>query len=94
MGLDMLLQVLGALEGFATEVAFVRLQRHMHANVRSDMIALDSSRAARAPLAGKVEVVGALATDMSFAYVVLFARVEVSSTPSEEGLATTSHLLT
>lgn len=71
MGLDVLLEILWALECFATEVALVRLQRHMNANVRGDVIALDGGGATCAPLTGEVEVVGALAADVAFADVVL-----------------------
>ena len=67
----MLLEVLWALECFATEVALVRLQGHMDANVRGDVVTLDGGGATCAPLTSQVEVVGALATDMAFAYVIL-----------------------
>ena len=71
MGLDVLLQVLRSLECLATEVALVRLERDMDADMRCDVITLDGGRAACAPLASQVEVVGAFATDMSLANVVL-----------------------
>ena len=67
----MLLEILWALECFATEVALVRLQRHMNANVRGDVVTLDGGRATCAPLTGEVKVVGALAADVAFAYVIL-----------------------
>ena len=69
--LDMLLQILRALEGLATEVALVRLEWDVDADVGGNVVALDGGRSACAPLAGQVEVVGALATDMAFANVVL-----------------------
>ena len=69
--LDMFLQVLRTLEGLAAEVTLVRLQKHVNANVRSDVIALDRGRSARVPLTGQVEVVGALSTDVALANVVL-----------------------
>lgn len=72
MGLDMLLQILGALEGLATEITLVRLERHMHSYVGGDMIALDSGCVACSPLASQVQVVGTLATDMAFAHVFLY----------------------
>ena len=71
MCLDMLLQILRTLERLAAEVALMRLERHVDANVRCDVIALHGGGSAGAPLAGKVEVVGALATDMALADVVL-----------------------
>lgn len=67
----MLLQILRALECFATEITLVRLQGYVNANVRSDVVTLDGGGATCAPLAGQVEVVGALATDVAFADVIL-----------------------
>ena len=71
MGLDVLLEILRAFERLAAEVAFVRLQRDMHADVRGDVITLDSSGAAVAPLASEVQVVGTLTADMALTDVVL-----------------------
>jgi hypothetical protein len=71
MSLDMFLEILGALECFATEVTLMGLQGNMHADVRSDVVALDGCRAAVAPLAGQIEVVSALAADMALTDVVL-----------------------
>lgn len=71
MSLDVLLKILGALEGLATEVALVRLQRHVNTNVRGDVVTLHSRCSAVTPLAGQVEVVGALATNMALTDVVL-----------------------
>lgn len=69
--LDMLLQVLGALEGLATELTLVRLEGHMDADVRGDVVTLDSGGSARVPLASEVQVVGALAADMALTDVLL-----------------------
>jgi hypothetical protein len=71
MGLDVFLQILGPLEGLATEVALVRLQRDMHTNVGGDVVTLDGGGVAVAPLASQVQVVGALAADMALADVFL-----------------------
>ena len=71
VGLDVLLQILWALERLAAEVTLIRLERDVDSNVRGDVVALDGGGSARAPLAGKIEVVGALATDMALADVVL-----------------------
>ena len=71
VGLDVLLQVLGPLEGLAAEVALVRLERDVDADVGGDVVALDGGGAAGTPQALQVEVVGALATDMSLADVFL-----------------------
>lgn len=69
--LDMFLQVLRPLEGLAAEITLVRLQGHMHADVRGDMVTLDGGRVASAPLAGQVEVIRALAANMALADVFL-----------------------
>jgi hypothetical protein len=71
MGLDMLLEILRALERLAAEVALVGLEGHMDADVRGDVVALDSGGAALVPLAGEVQVVGALAANMLLADVFL-----------------------
>jgi len=71
MGLDVLLEILRPLEGLAAEVAFVRLEWHVDAYMRSDVVALDSSSAASAPCTGQVEVVGALAPNVAFTHMVL-----------------------
>ena len=71
MSLDVLLQILGSLECLTTEVAFVRLQGHVNTNVRCNVITLYRGSSAVAPLAGQIQVVGALATNMAFTDVVL-----------------------
>ena len=73
----MLLQVLGTLEGLAAELALVRLERDMDANVRGDVVALHSGSAARVPLAGEAEVVGALAANMALTDVFLRSVVSM-----------------
>lgn len=49
----------------------MRLQRHMDADVRGDMVAFDRGRATRAPLASEIQIVGALAADMTLANMFL-----------------------
>jgi hypothetical protein len=71
MGLDMFLQVLRALEGLAAKLTLVRLQGHMHTDVRGDVISLDRSSTARVPLASQVEVVCALAANMALTDVLI-----------------------
>ena len=71
MGLDMLLEILRALESLATELALMWLQRDVDADVARDVIALDGSGTALTPRAGEIEVVGGLAADMTFADVIL-----------------------
>jgi hypothetical protein len=70
----MLLEILWALESLATEVALVWFQRYVNANVRSDVITFDSGGAAVTPLAGQIQIVGALATNMALANVILQER--------------------
>lgn len=43
----------------------------MNADVRGDVITLDSYCTASAPLAGEIEIVGAFAADMALAHVIL-----------------------
>lgn len=71
MGLDMFLEILWALEGLATELALVRLEWNMNSNVGGDMITFDGGGVALAPLAGQVEVVSRLASDMALADMFL-----------------------
>lgn len=67
----MLFQILGSLEGLATEVALMRLERNVHPDMGSNMITLDGRGTTIAPLARQIQIVGTLATDMTFANVVL-----------------------
>ncbi len=69
--LDVLLEILGALERLAAELALVGLERNMDADMRGDVITLDGGGPARVPLAGKAQVVCALATDVALANVFL-----------------------
>ena len=71
MSLDVLLEILGALEGLAAEVALVRLQGHVNTDVRGNVVTLNGCCAAVAPLARQVEVVGALAANVTLTNVVL-----------------------
>lgn len=75
MGLDVLLEILRTLEGLSAEVALVWLQGDVHTNVRGDVVTLDRCGAARVPLAGQVEVVGALSSNVPLADVVLFREL-------------------
>ena len=67
----MLLEILRALEGLATKLAFVRLQGNMDTDVRGDVVTLDGAGAALAPSAGQVEIVSRLAADMALAHMLL-----------------------
>lgn len=71
MRLDMLLEILRTLEGLAAEVALVGLQGHVDPDVRGDVIALDGGGPALVPLAGEVQVVGALAANVLLADVIV-----------------------
>jgi hypothetical protein len=68
---DVLLEILGAFERLSAKVALVRLQGHVDTDVRSDVVPLDCSGAAVAPLAGQVQVVGAFTANMTFTDVIL-----------------------
>ncbi len=71
MSLDMLFEILRPLEGLSAEIASMRLQGHMDTNVRGDVVAFHNINAATTPCTGEVEIVGALATNVSFADMVL-----------------------
>jgi hypothetical protein len=75
MRLDVLLQILRTLEGLAAKVALVRLEWHMNAYVRRDVVSLDSSGPALVPPADEVQIVGALAPNMLLADVLLDREV-------------------
>lgn len=69
--LDVLLQILGTLEGLSTEVTFVRLEWDMDSDVRGDVITLHGGGTALIPTTGEIEVVCALATNVLLANVFL-----------------------
>jgi hypothetical protein len=69
--LNMFLEILRTLESLAAEFALVRLERDVNADVGGDMVALNGRGSALAPLAGQVEVVGRLATDVALADMFL-----------------------
>ena len=71
MGLDMLLEILRPLEGLTAKLASMRLQWYVNTDVRGDMITLDDSDTTVTPCASQIKVVGALATNMNFADMVL-----------------------
>lgn len=71
MSLDVLLQILRPLECLAAEVAPMRLQRHMNADVRRDVVAFDNCDATGTPGASEVEIVGTFTTDVALANVFL-----------------------
>jgi hypothetical protein len=79
VSLHVLFQILGSLESFAAEVALMRLQRYVDTDVGSNVVTLDCRGTTVAPLAGQVQVVGALAahvtlTDMILQFVSLALR--------------------
>jgi hypothetical protein len=69
--LDVFLEILWTLEGLAAELALMRLQGHVDADVRRDVVSLHRRRTTATPLTRQVEIVGALATDVAFADMVL-----------------------
>lgn len=78
VGLDMLLQVLRALEVLPAQRAAMRFEWDVDANMGGDVIALHHLRAARPPRTSQAEIVGALATDVFFAKMFLFMRFKFS----------------
>ena len=78
MGLDMLLEILRPLEGLTTKLASMRLQWYVDTDVRGDVITLYDSDTTITPCASQVKVVGALATNVSFADMVLGGTVSSS----------------
>ena len=71
MSLDMFFEVLRTFERLSTEVATMRLQRYMDANMRCDVVTLYHRDVAVGPSTLQVEIVRALTTDMDFAHVIL-----------------------
>jgi hypothetical protein len=71
MSLDMFLQIMGALVRVATEMAFVRLERHMSPNMGGNVVPLGSSNIAATPSAGQAEVASGLTVNMPLADVLL-----------------------
>lgn len=71
MRLDMLLQILRSFESLSAEIALMRLQRDMDANMRRDVVALHRRCPAVAPLASEIQVVGALSAYMPLTNVIL-----------------------
>jgi hypothetical protein len=67
----MFLQILGTLECLSAEVTFVGLQWDMDADMRSDVVTLDSGGAAGVPSTGQVQVVSALSSHMLLTDMVL-----------------------
>ena len=71
VSLNMFLQILRSLERLTAEVALMRLQWDMDTNVGRDMVTFYSRGTAITPLASQIQVVGALATNMALANMVL-----------------------
>lgn len=79
VGLDMLLEILWALERLATEFTFVGFERDVDAYVRCDVIALDSRGTTTPPLTGEVEVVRRLPANVALADMFLVTRLATRS---------------
>lgn len=71
MCLDMFLEILRPLERLPTEIAFVRLEGNVDADVGGDVVAFHRCCPAVTPLAYQIEVICALAPNMPLADVVL-----------------------
>lgn len=74
MSLDMLLQILRALESLATEIALVRFEWDVNSDVGGDVVTLDCCGVAGTPLAGQVEVISALTSNMALANMLLYGE--------------------
>lgn len=74
VGLHVLLQILGPFEGLAAKFTPMGFQGNMDSNMRRDMITLDHRDGAVAPGAGQIQVVCALAANVSIADMVLQVR--------------------
>lgn len=71
MCFDMLFQILGPFECLATKVTSMRLQGHVNADVRGNMVAFDNGNVAIGPSTFQVEVIRAFPADVDFANMVL-----------------------
>ena len=74
----MFLQVLRSFESFAAKVTFVRLERNVNANMRSDVVTFHGRRSAVTPLTRQVEIVCALATNMPVTNMILNVKSDIS----------------
>lgn len=71
MSLDMFLFILWPFESLPTKLAPMRLQRNVNANVRRDVVPLDDFDLTVTPSTDQVQVIGAFAANVVFAYMVL-----------------------
>jgi hypothetical protein len=78
--LDVLLQILRALEGLATEVTLVWLQRNMDSDVGSNMVTFHGGSTARVPSACEVQVVGALSSHVLLTDMLLRGELALLDT--------------
>jgi hypothetical protein len=74
----MFLQILWSFKGLLAKVAFMRLERYMHANMRSDVIAFHGGCSTGSPSTGQIQIVCGFPTNVSFTNMVLFIRLSVS----------------
>ena len=80
----MFLEVLRALEGLSTEFAPMRLQGNVNPNMRCDMVAFYNCDVAVTPRTLKIEIICALATDMTIADMLL-SEITVSHPSVAQG---------
>ena len=83
MCFDMFLEILWTLEGLAAELAAMRFQWDVDTDVGGDVVAFDDLDATCSPRALQVEVVGALAADVTFADVILLFLVSSRCFPAD-----------
>lgn len=69
--LDVFLQILRPFERLATKLTSMRFQWHVDTDVGGDVVPLDDLNLTVTPPAGEIEIVGALATDVGFANVII-----------------------
>ena len=81
MSLDMFLFILWPFEGFPTKLAPMRLQRDVNADVRRDVIPLDDFNLTVTPSTDQIQVIGAFAADVDFAYMVLHLEFDEEISP-------------
>ena len=92
MSLNMLLQILRSLEGLAAEIAMMRLQWDMNANVRGYVVTLDNSDMTIAPSTSQIKIVGALTPNVVLTNMVLEAKVSGGSSINLSDMIETTYI--
>jgi hypothetical protein len=90
--LDVFLEVLGTLEGFTAEIAFMGLERDMNSDVRGNVVPLEGGGPAASPLARETQVVAALSADVSLAEMILRLTVNCCTLRTPDAPARVDYL--